>query len=294
MRNYKLRAGAMFDAANYIFLSLVALLCLLPLVQIVAISLSSSAAAEANLVKLWPVDFNWTAYDYAAHKPEFIRSLGISVIRIILGVGMSMFITILVAFPLSKESNRFRTRTLYVWLFVFVMLFHGGLIPTYMIIKMVGLTNTIWALVVPEAVAVFNIVLLLNFYRAVPKELEEAGFIDGAGYWKSLWVIYVPLSMPAIATLILFSAVGHWNAWFDGMIYLKKVDQYPLSTYLRTVVLASNVDLSSTTDAKLIAELSSRTLKAAQIFLGALPILLVYPFLQRFFVKGIVLGSVKE
>lgn len=294
MKNRKSYAGAVFDVSNYIFLSLVALLCLLPLVQIIAISLSSSAAADANLVKLWPVDFSWTAYSYAAQKPEFIRSLGVSVLRVVLGVGLSMLITIIVAFPLSKESGRFRARTWYVWMFVFVMLFHGGLIPSYMIIKMSGLMNTIWALVIPEAVAVYNIVLLLNFFRAIPKEMEEAGFIDGAGYWKSLWAIYVPLSMPAIATLILFSAVTHWNAWFDGMIYLKKMDQYPFSTYLRTVVIASNIDLSSTTDAKLIAELSSRTLKSAQIFLGALPILLVYPFLQRFFVKGIVLGSVKE
>jgi putative aldouronate transport system permease protein len=158
----------------------------------------------------------------------------------------------------------------------------------------VGLLNSIWALVLPSAVPVFNIILLLNFFRGLPKELEESAFMDGAGYWTVLWRIYVPISLPAMATVGLFTMVGHWNAWFDGLIYMSTPDQYPLASYLQTII--KGIDLTKMTgqDALTMAEVSDRTAKAAQIFVGTLPILLVYPFLQRFFVQGIVLGSVKE
>jgi putative aldouronate transport system permease protein len=156
------------------------------------------------------------------------------------------------------------------------------------------LLDSIWALIVPDLVAVFSIVLLLNFFRGIPRELEEAAFIDGAGHWKTLWYVFVPLSMPALATLTLFAAVSQWNQWFDGMIYMKTPDGYPLSTYLQSVVINPDIDFSSITDPELLDQISSRTTKAAQIFLGAAPILLLYPFLQKYFVKGIIMGSVKE
>jgi putative aldouronate transport system permease protein len=204
-----------------------------------------------------------------------------------------MLMIILTAYPLSKETKALRLRTVYVWIFFITILFGGGLIPTYMVIQKTGLLNTIWALIIPNAVPVFSVVLLLNFFRGLPKELEESAFIDGAGHFTVLWKLFVPLSLPAIATLTLFSMVGHWNAWFDGIIYMNSPDKYPLQSYLQSVVIMQDLAVQSLTNDDLLKQISNKTFRAAQIFLGALPILLVYPFLQRFFMKGIILGSVK-
>jgi putative aldouronate transport system permease protein len=283
-----------FSGANYVFLIALALLCLLPLVHVLAISFSSSNAAASGQVKLWPIEFTPKAYQFVLGKPEFLRSIGVTLERVVLGTAINMVMTLLLAYPLSKESNVFKFRTFYAWYFVFTILFGGGLIPWYMTIKETGLMDTIWALIIPGAVPVFNVVLLLNFFRALPKELEEACFIDGGGYWTSLWRIYAPLSLPALATIILFTVVGHWNSWFDGLILMNSPEHYPLSSYLQTVIVQPTLANLSADQAKALANVSDRTVKAAQIFLGALPILLMYPFLQKYFVKGIVVGSVKE
>ncbi|HEY0827530.1 MAG TPA: carbohydrate ABC transporter permease, partial [Bacilli bacterium] len=212
----------MFVAFNYTLLISLSLLCLLPLIQVFAISLSSSSAATAGLVKLWPVDFTLKSYEFILHKPAFIRSFGVTIERVILGVSLNMLLTLLIAYPLSKKKGKFHFRTFYAWYFVFTILFSGGLIPWYMTIEAVGLMDSIWALILPGAVPVFNVILLLNFFSGLPKELEESAFIDGAGYWTALWRIYAPLSLPALATLTLFSIVGHWNAWFDGLILMNR------------------------------------------------------------------------
>jgi len=153
--------------------------------------------------------------------------------------------------------------------------------------------NTIWALVIPGAVSIWNLILMLNFFRAIPKELEEAALMDGANQLRILFTIYLPISMPAVATLSLFSMVSHWNAWFDGMIYLSNAKDYPISTFLRSIIVSENFSALGLTEDE-IKNISPRTIKASQVFIGALPILLVYPFLQRYFVKGVILGSVKE
>ncbi|NOU94512.1 ABC transporter permease subunit [Paenibacillus sp. LMG 31456] len=284
----------LFIAFNYTLLLGLAILCILPLVNVFAISLSSSSAAAAGYVKLWPVDFTWKAYEFIVQKPEFLRSLTVTLQRVAIGVTLNMVLIILVAYPLSKESSALKGRTFYAWIFVFTMLFNGGLIPLYMTIKALGLIDSIWALVLHHALPVFNILILLNFFRGLPKELEEAAFMDGAGHWTVLWRIFVPLSTPSLATLTLFSIVGQWNAWFDGIIFMNSPQNYPLQSYLYTVITAVDTLLAGSVDMEMLAEVSDRTAKSAQIFLGALPILLVYPFLQRFFMKGIVLGSVKE
>lgn len=272
---------------------MVSLLCILPLVHILAISFSSSSAVSAGDVTFWPVDFTVKSYSFILDNPRFLASIGITLQRVLLGTGLSLFLTILTAYPLSKETSAFRHRTLFAWFFVFTILFNGGLIPWYMTIKMTGLIDTLWALVLPAAVAVFNIILLLNFYRSLPKELEEAAVIDGAGHWLILWKIMVPLSMPAIATILLFTVVHHWNSWFDGMILMNKPSHYPLATYLQSVIIKLDFENMRQSDIYMLGLISDRTSKAAQIFLGTLPILLVYPFLQRYFMKGIVMGSVK-
>jgi putative aldouronate transport system permease protein len=284
----------LFTLVNYTFLTAVSLLCLLPLVHVLAVSLSTSSAAAGGLVKLWPVGFTFSSYKFVLNKPEFLRAFGVTLERVALGVCLNMLLTILSAYPLAKERSGFRYRTVYAWFFIVTILFNGGLIPWYMTIKMYGMLDSIWALVVPGAVPVFNIVLLLNFFRSLPKELYEAAYMDGASEWAVLWRIYVPLSLPGLATIALFATVSHWNAWFDGLILMNSPDNYPLQSYLYTVVINRDLELTTSTDLSTLAEVNERTSKAAQIFVGSMPILAVYPFLQKYFMKGILLGSVKE
>ncbi|MBM7564256.1 carbohydrate ABC transporter permease [Paenibacillus sacheonensis] len=292
--HYMTSSRRAFIIFNYAFLIGLSLLCLLPLIHVLALSFSSSAAATAGYVKFWPVQFTTNSYHFVLKKPEFLASVWVSLQRVSLGTIVNMALTVLLAYPLSKEVKAFRMRTYYVWAFFLTILFGGGLIPWYMVIKETGLLDSIWALIIPGAVPVFNVILLLNFFRGLPKELEEASFIDGAGHWTTMWRIYVPLSLPALATITLFAMVGHWNSWFDGLILMNSPDHYPLQSYLQTVVIRRDLSLVSQSSLADLANVSDRTSKAAQIFMGALPILLVYPFLQRFFMKGIVLGSVKE
>ena len=284
----------LFIGCNFLFLAAISFMCLMPIIHILAISFSSGASASAGKVTLWPVEFTTAAYENVFGKPEYLQAFWISIQRVVLGTAASMFLTILTAYPLSKDRRQFRLRTVYVWIFVFTILFNGGLIPWYMTIKTLGLIDSIWALVLPSAVQVFNIILLLNFYRNLPKELDESSRMDGAGHFTTLWKIYVPLSLPALATTGLFTMVGHWNSWFDGMILMNHPDKYPLQTFLQTIIINLDFRFLKSQDAELMIQLSDRTSKAAQIFVAAFPILIVYPFLQRFFIKGIVMGSVKE
>ncbi|ANE45720.1 ABC transporter permease [Paenibacillus swuensis] len=282
-----------FSVFNYIFLGILALLCILPLIHVLAVSLSGKAAASANLVSLWPVNFTFEAYVKTLGNDNFITALWISVKRTVLGTALGMIVIFLAAYPLSKDESSFRGRSIYSWFFVFTMLFAGGMVPSYILIQKLGLMNSLWALILPGLVNVWNMILMLNFFRNVPKELEEAALIDGATQFRTLFMIYLPISMPAIATLSLFTMVGHWNDWFSGMLYMTDYQNYPLATFLQTIIVQQdfskvNVDPSD------LENIAQRTVRAAQIFIGALPVLLVYPFLQKYFVKGMVLGAVKE
>jgi len=286
-----------FNVLNIAFLSLAAVSCVAPMIHVLALSLSSKTAAAAGLVSLWPVDFTLKSYEYILSKADFQSALLVSIQRVALGLALNMLLTILIAYPLSKEVKQFPLRTACAWYFLITILFSGGLIPTYMVVKQTGLIDSVFALVIPCAVPVFNAIVLLNFFRGIPKALEESALIDGAGHWRILWSIYVPLSLPALATLTLFSAVNHWNAWFDGLIYINDPRKYPLQTYLQTMVIQSTSAVGTIInikDLEIMEVISDRTAKAAQIFIGALPIISVYPFLQRYFIKGIVLGSVKQ
>lgn len=284
-----------FAVFNYIILSITAFLCLVPIINILAISFSSSSAAAAGYVKLWPVDFTLSSYKYALSKREFLQSFMVSIKRVALGYAVNMVLTILTAYPLSKEKSTFRARNIYAWFFIITMMFNGGLIPTFMTVKKLGLLDTLWALVLPGAVPVFNVILLMNFFRELPKEIEEAAFIDGANHWTMLFRIFLPLSLPSLATISLFVLVGHWNGWFDGMIYMNRPRNWPLQTYLRTILISPDINQyqSSSEELATMREVSERTFKSAQVFLGAAPILAVYPFLQKYFMKGLVMGSVK-
>lgn len=284
-----------FSVFNYILLTFAAFVCIVPLINVLAISFSSSAAAAAGYVRLWPVDFTLSSYKYALSKHEFIQSFFVSVHRVLLGYLVNMILTISVAYPLSKEKSTFRARNYYAWFFIITMMFNGGLIPTFMTVKSLGLLDTLWALVLPGALPVFNVILLMNFFRGLPKEIEEAAYIDGASHWITLFRIYLPLSLPSLATISLFVLVGHWNGWFDGMIYMNRPKNWPLQTYLRTILISPDLNSHQTSSEELagMREVSERTFKSAQVFLAAAPILAVYPFLQKYFMKGLVMGSVK-
>lgn len=291
------RARRAFSIVNHGFLAVSALLCVLPFINVLALSFSSKHSASAGLVGLWPVKFTTVAYEYILRNDKFVRAFAVSVARVVLGLAVNLFMIVIAAYPLSRDSKRFPARTFYIWYFVATMLFSGGLIPFYLIVKKVGLINSIWSLVLPGAVPVYSAILVMNFFRSVPRELEESAYIDGAGHLTTLLRIYVPLSTAALATMALFSSVGHWNSWFDGLIFMNRVERYPLQTYLYTSVIISSEKLNTLNknpeEMVLLEQLSDRTVRASQIFVATLPILLVYPFLQRYFTKGIILGSVK-
>lgn len=292
----KSRGYRIFSTANYLFLTLLGILCFLPIWNVLMISLSDRTATAAGAVSLWPVNFTMASYKYVLQDRGFLHSLGISIMRILLGGGVNLLLTVLCAYPLAKDSSRFKARTVYMWIFLFASLFNGGLIPTYMVVSRTGLTNTIFSLILPGAVPIFHVILLVNFFRGIPREIEEAAIIDGAGHWRSLLNIYIPLSKASIATVTLFSLVNHWNSWFDGMIYMG-ADSRPLATFLHYKVVKDSLAIMiNTTDMDTLQQLmtvSDQTTKAAQIFLSMLPILCVYPFFQKYFTKGVIVGSVK-
>ncbi|MDR1598961.1 MAG: carbohydrate ABC transporter permease [Oscillospiraceae bacterium] len=284
------------DAGIIAAMSLAGLLCLLPIVNVLALSFSSSAAAAAGRVKLWPVDFSLESYKYALTKPQFLRSFAISVKRVGLGLAVNMACTVLAAYPLSKSSRELTGRGVYAWFFFFTMIFSGGLIPWYTVVKQTGIMNTLWGVILPGAVPAYHVIILLNFFRQLPRELGEAAVMDGAGEFYMMVRLYLPLSVPSLATLALFTAVGHWNSWFDGLVLMTSPDNYPLQTYLRNLIVVKNLQTMQTaTQAELreMARISDRTLRASQIFIAALPVLALYPYLQKYFMKGLVMGSVK-
>lgn len=280
-----------WDIVIYLTLALIALLCLAPLIHIFAVSLSDRAATTGGLVGFVPVRFTTVSYEKVIGSSAFLRSFGITVLRTVLGSAIMMTVTILTAFPLSRPEKEFRGRNLFMGMLLFAMLFSGGLIPLFLVMRDLRMLNTIWALILPMALPIWNVIMLMNFFRDVPYELEEAARLDGATDVQLLLRIYLPLAMPALAALTLFSAVGLWNEWFLGMVFMQDANQ-PLQTYLRSIIISQ--DLSRVIiDPSQVANYSDRSVKAAQIFVTTLPILVLYPRLQRYFVAGIKLGAVK-
>lgn len=286
-------AYRVFRIVNAVVLVLMAVVCILPMLNILAISFSSNDAVQRGEVVILPVDFDTIAYKYLLENVKFWRAILQSLKRVGLGVVVNMSLVILTAYPLSRSRKAFPGRKAYVWYILITMLFGGGLIPTFLVVKFTGLINTLWSLVLPNAVPVFSVILLMNFFRQLPTELEEAAFIDGAGHVTAMSRIYLPLSKPALATITLFVLVMHWNEWFFPIIYLLRTELYPLQSYLRTVLIQQDFDIQTLEQLETVNKLSNRTIISAQIFLGMIPILMVYPFLQKYFAKGIVLGSVK-
>ena len=278
-----------FAVFNYIILGVLALSCILPILHLLAVSLSSKTASDNNMVGLWPVEFNVDSYKYLIQGKTFFRAFGISVYRTILGTAINIVLIILLAYPLSKDKNEFTGRPVYIAMLLFIMIFSAGMVPYYLYINDLGLFDTVWALVLPTCVPIFSVILMMNFMRSLPKEMEEAAKVDGAGYWNCMISIVLPVCLPSIATVTLLSFVTHWNSWFDGLLYNNDIANYPLQTYLQ--VILTNKAPSSIDESMVNI---GRNMKAAQIFVTMLPLLAVYPFLQKYFVSGITLGGVKE
>ncbi|MDR1538883.1 MAG: carbohydrate ABC transporter permease [Clostridiales bacterium] len=298
MKVKKSLPGRIFSVANSIFLLMVAFICILPFINVLAISFSSKIAVTSGEVVFWPVGFTVNAYEFITKSSAFTTALGVSLRRTILGVAVNVMLIVMTAYPLSKPVSQFRGRNALSWYFVLTILFSGGLIPSYMMVRYTGLMDKLWALVIPGALPVFSMLVVMNYMRSLPAELEEAAYMDGATHIRSLIHIVLPISTPTIATVTLFSFVGHWNSWFDGLIYMNATDHYPLQSYLQTVVTNPEQFFRSTSNLNselmtMLALVNSRTANAAQLFLATVPILAVYPFLQKYFTAGLVLGSVK-
>lgn len=287
-----------FLVFNYLFLGLLSLSCLLPLINLFAISFSARSMVDANAVSFWPKGFNTAAYEYILSNKQYFQSFAITLGRVILGWAVNLVLIILVAYPLSKDDPRkFRCRKYYTWFFLVTMVFNGGLIPTYLVVSKLHMINSFWALILPEAVPMFCVLIMLNFFRGLPKAIEEAALVDGANWFVTMVKIYLPLSKPSLATVSLFVIVNHWNAWFDGLIYMNLPEKYPLMTYLQSVVLKFDVTKITSEQLMLnpnLMEVTGRGIKGALILLCTVPILMIYPFLQKYFVSGVVMGSVKE
>jgi len=294
MKRKKFTSRTVFLIFDYLLLLVLGLTCLLPLIHIFAISLSSSSAVTRGDVSLLPVEFTTKAYEYVISRVEFWTASLVSVKRVVLGIIVNMTLTVLCAYPLSKEKDAFHARGVYTWFFVITMLFSGGLVPTYLVVRKLGLVDSIWSLILPGAVPVYNVILMLNFFRSTPKALEEAAKIDGAGHFTILGKIFLPLAKPSLATVFLFVCVGHWNEWFSGLLYSLHTENYPLQSYLRTIIIQQNLEYMNNVDLELLSQVSDRTKNAAQMFIAMFPVLVVYPFLQKHFTKGLTLGSVKE
>ncbi|GAA4079806.1 carbohydrate ABC transporter permease [Amphibacillus indicireducens] len=290
-------SGKLGKAIIYMIITFLGLITLLPLLNIIAISMSGSGAVTANAVGIIPVNFTLEPYRMLVDDPQFWRSFGISILRVVFSLVLNMILIVLMAYPLSKSNSEFKGRKIYMGILIFAMLFNGGMIPTYLVVRNLGLLNSIWSLVLPGAVPVFSVILIMNFFRGIPKSLEEAAIIDGATQMQVLLKIFLPISVPSLATVALFSIVGNWNDFFSGLIYMTRVSNYPLMTYIQSLTIDIQAMIQQGIDSTNLSQLmgvSDRNLNAAKIVVSSIPLILIYPFLQKYFITGIVVGSVKE
>lgn len=297
----KIRSSAsrkVFLVVTITALCLWSLLCLLPFIYILAVSLSSKSAVSAGIVSFLPVDFTLNNYAYLLEKKEFFVAFAISVARVFAGTGVNLLVTVLAAYPLAFARKTLKGRKFYVGLVLLCMFFSGGTVPTYIMISRLGLRDNFLVLILPGALSSWNLILFVNFFRNVPNEMLEAADIEGAGDYRILWKIVLPVSLPILATIALLCMVGHWNNWFDGYLYMDQ-EHWPLQTYIYNAMeefktLQDNSQNLTPEQIAQLAESSDTTLRSAQIFIAMVPILCVYPFMQKYFVQGILLGSVKE
>lgn len=287
-KRYRSPGSILMDVIIYIIMIFVLVVCLVPFIYMLALSLSDPKAIVNNQVTFWPVGWTFDAYSQIFTYPNFFRAYGNTFFYTFAGTAIALLMMTLFAYPLSKSF--LRGQTFFMKMVIVSMFFSGGLIPNYLLISNLHLTGTVWAMLLPFAINQFNLIILINFFRTLPQEIEEAALIDGLGYFGILFRIVVPLSTAAMATVGLYTAVFFWNDWFNGLIYLN-TSQFPVMLFLRNIVNGTSMlgDAAGSADKTTIAI----SIKSAVIITSTLPIIILYPFLQKYFVKGLTVGSVK-
>jgi putative aldouronate transport system permease protein len=288
---FKNRDWDIIDIIAIVILSIVGIFTLLPFLYIVAMSLSDRTAVLTGQVTFYPIGFNLEAYKRIIAHPNFWSGYKNTILYTSVGTTVGLFISTLCAYPLSKK--RLLGRNMIMKLIVFTMFFSGGLIPRFLLVRSLGLLNTIWAIVLPGAFNAFYIIVMRTFFEGIPASLEDAASIDGLNDIGILWKIYLPLSKPIMATIGLFYAVFYWNDWFSALIYLSDSSKYPITMFLRNIVMGQQLAVRSGANIQNAVQVVTPTLRSATIVLVVLPILFVYPFAQKYFVKGMTIGSVK-
>jgi putative aldouronate transport system permease protein len=284
------RGYRVFQAVNALVLTLVVVLTLYPFVNIIARSLSNETEIRAGRVNLLPRGFNLETYRHVMSDAIFWTNYRNTVFYTVTGTAIALVLTTCYAYVLSKKQ--LRGRNLLVGIAVFTMFFNGGLIPNYVLVSSLGLRNTVWAIVLPNAISVFNLLVMKAFFESLPTELEEAAAVDGSGTYGTLWRIVLPLSKAVLATMLLFYAVAYWNSWFAGFLYMDDQKLFPVTVYLRNLIAGATGGTDQTATSESSAQIAA-SIQAVTIVLTMLPVMLVYPFIQRFFVSGVMLGAVK-
>jgi multiple sugar transport system permease protein/putative aldouronate transport system permease protein len=289
------RSDRIFTAINYTILSLILVVFLYPLIFIVSSSFSSTEAVLSGKVWLWPVDFSLEGYKAVFNYKSVWTGYGNSLFYTVVGTFINIVMTILAAYPLSRKE--FYGRNFFMFLFFFTTLFNGGLIPTYLLIKELGMLDTRWAMIIPGALSVFNVIVTRTYFKTtLPDELHEAAKLDGCNDFKFLTKIVIPLSGPIIAVMALFYAVGHWNGFFNALIYLRDPSLFPLQLILNNILVQNQVDPTLLQDTEVLQKQAGlrELLKYSLIIIASLPVLIIYPFVQKHFVKGVMIGGLKE
>lgn len=292
MRIRRTTGERIFDISNILFLLFACITVIIPVLHVVASSLSSTNALIHARVSLWPVELNFDNYAAVMNNQIFWKSFGISVFVVIVGTLFNMVLTILTAYPLSK--GYLRGRHFVLMFIVFTMIFYAPMIPTYLVVKSLGLINTVWALIIPVGLSAFNLLICLTFFRSLPEELFEAARVDGMSEYQMVWRIAVPLSKPIMVTLMLFYSVGHWNNYYTALLYITDQGLKPLQLYLYGIIAKSDVNEMLSTAVESTTDLSPQGLQMATIIVATVPIVMVYPFIQKHFIKGALIGSIKE
>jgi putative aldouronate transport system permease protein len=283
-----------FDSLNILLMLTLIVLTLYPLLYVLFASLSEPGQlARSRGILLSPLGFSLDAYTKVFENPSILSGYRNTLIYMVGGTLVNLVLTCLGAYALSRKNVLWKTPIMFM--IVFTLFFSGGLIPTYLLVaKTLGWIDTVWAMIIPTAISTWNLLVLKTSFEAVPVSLEEAARIDGANDFTILWRIVIPLSLPALAVITLFYAVNHWNSYFQALIYLRDRDLYPLQLILREILLSNSMDSMTTGVSAGDVEPIGETIKYATVIVATLPILLLYPFLQRFFIKGVLIGAVKE
>ncbi|GIP16465.1 ABC transporter permease [Paenibacillus montaniterrae] len=284
------RGEKLFYMINYVLLSLIALSCIVPLMNVIALSLSDANAIMSGKVSLLPV--GWTLYSFESlfKGTPILNAFWNSVEITIIGTILSLVVTIMAAYPLSRRQ--FYARSFFTMAMVFTMIFSGGLIPTYLVVAKLGLVNSYYALWLPGLASAYNVLIMRTYFSNIPYELDEAARIDGCGELRILFNIMLPLSKPVLATIALFYGVGFWNAFMSVMIYINDTAKYNMTVLVQNMIKSTSM-VQDFSDPDMIANLTPDGIRAAAVIVMVIPILLVYPFLQKYFVKGVMLGSIK-